>query len=165
LYYRPLNYFNNFSIGNIFCGTRILLRTQALLFVHCDCCFSYGRSLQGTYIDTSEQFLLRNRILFKRGRGRFSRVQNVHTISPSCQMYDIDVRGTRLHVLPAMILKKVRSCFFWSVSPCCLNYHNHCLEEFAASILEVRQPLWSSSHSSWLQILRSGLDSRRCQIF
>jgi hypothetical protein len=32
-------------------------------------------------------------------------------------------------------------------------------------LLEARQPLWSSGHSSWLQIRRPGFDSRHCQIF
>jgi hypothetical protein len=31
--------------------------------------------------------------------------------------------------------------------------------------ISVSPPLWSSGQSSWLQIQRSGLDSRRCQIF
>jgi hypothetical protein len=33
------------------------------------------------------------------------------------------------------------------------------------SELQFRPPLWSSSQSSWLQIQRSGFDSRRYQIF
>jgi hypothetical protein len=32
-------------------------------------------------------------------------------------------------------------------------------------IVKFRAPLWSSGHSSWLQIQRSGFDSRRYQIF
>jgi hypothetical protein len=37
--------------------------------------------------------------------------------------------------------------------------------EFICYVEESRLPLWSSGQSSWLQIQRSGFDSRRYQIF
>jgi hypothetical protein len=38
-------------------------------------------------------------------------------------------------------------------------------EPFMSRILFPRQPLWSSGHGSWLQIQRSGFDSRPTKFF
>jgi hypothetical protein len=49
--------------------------------------------------------------------------------------------------------KKISECINLKFSP------------FFNSASTIRPPLWSSGQSSWLQILRSGFDSRRYQIF
>jgi hypothetical protein len=43
--------------------------------------------------------------------------------------------------------------------------HSHGVIYIIITITAIRPPLWSSSQSSWLQIQRSGFDSRRYQIF
>jgi hypothetical protein len=67
-------------------------------------------------------------------------------------------------------LKLESTAFASSVMPCFTVFDQYCLLINCVYVLmsesyEARPPLWSSRHSSWLQIQRSGFDSRRYQIF
>jgi hypothetical protein len=64
---------------------------------------------------------------------------------------------TDINIWVETVMKKVACIIVWQVRA--MHFH------IIYRITHTRSPLWSGGQSSWLQIQRSGFDSRRYQVF
>jgi hypothetical protein len=81
--------------------------------------------------------------------------------SKSCCFVKLPITIHCLFIMRNPTKCKPRTCIATSWQPYAYNLEH----SVAFSCMKSRPPLWSSCQSSWLQIQRSGFDSRRYQIY